>query len=177
VDILKSERTRLQALSTKELEGNYPAWLNDSEVCKFNRHGDQHVSFERVKEFVEGLKRDPSRIVCACYCEADDVHIGNLSLQTIDGHSGTAEIAFLFGETAYWGKGYAQEAAHRLMAYGFAELNLHRIYCAAASENRAMRRLAEKLGFKEEGVRRGALMLNNQRMDAHEFGILASEFL
>ncbi len=38
-------------------------------------------------------------------------------------------------DRAHWGKGYALEASRAVINYGFAELNLHRIYAETNSEN------------------------------------------
>lgn len=47
----------------------------------------------------------------------------------------------------FWGKGYAVEAAEAFLKYGFEELNLEKIVAVADPENRASRRVMEKLGM------------------------------
>ncbi len=51
----------------------------------------------------------------------------------------------------YWGKGLAFEGSQRIIAYGFSELQLHRIYAETNSENGRARSLAEHLGMRLEG--------------------------
>lgn len=48
----------------------------------------------------------------------------------------------------HWGKGYATEAAHASLAYGFNELRLHAIYAMADSGNKASRMVLEKIGMR-----------------------------
>ncbi len=49
--------------------------------------------------------------------------------------------------TAARGQGYAPEAAANLLAHGFAELGLTRVVAEIHAENRASRRVAEKIGM------------------------------
>jgi len=52
---------------------------------------------------------------------------------------------------AHWGKGYALEASRAVINFGFADLNLHRIYAETNSENLPAIALAKKLGMRVEG--------------------------
>lgn len=49
---------------------------------------------------------------------------------------------------SYWGKGYAFEAAHACLAYGFNHLQLNRITATAHIENTASLRILEKCGMQ-----------------------------
>lgn len=51
----------------------------------------------------------------------------------------------------HWGKGYAFEAAHRIIDFGFCSLPVHRIYAETISENKSARHLIERLGMRLEG--------------------------
>jgi ribosomal-protein-alanine N-acetyltransferase len=62
------------------------------------------------------------------------------------------EVLYLFGP-AYWGKGYATEAAHASLRWGFEELQLERIIGVVFPENAASRRVLEKIGLVYEGRR------------------------
>ncbi|MCC8436612.1 GNAT family N-acetyltransferase [Brevibacillus sp. M2.1A] len=52
----------------------------------------------------------------------------------------------------YWGNGYAFEAASALTAYAFDVIGLDRLYAKAHPDNKASRRIIEKLGFSFERV-------------------------
>src|SRR5262249_40725978 len=49
---------------------------------------------------------------------------------------------------AYWGQGYAGEAARAVMAYGFGQLGLAALFAGHNPNNEASRRLLLKLGFR-----------------------------
>ncbi|QNK63642.1 GNAT family N-acetyltransferase [Pedobacter sp. PAMC26386] len=48
----------------------------------------------------------------------------------------------------YWGKGYATEAAHASLDYGFTGLKIDKIYAMAAIENEASKNVLEKIGMR-----------------------------
>ncbi len=172
-----TQRLGIKGLSLDELQGNYPQWFNDLTVCAFNAHGAYPKQKHHLAQFVEGLGLDANKLVWAVYHLADDMHIGNLGLSIFNRIDNNAELGFLFGEKAYWGQGYAGEAAKVMLHHGFNVLNLNRIYCAVASLNTPMLHLAKKLGFVQEGCRRHNLFLQGQYCDEIEFGLLKSEFL
>jgi RimJ/RimL family protein N-acetyltransferase len=67
---------------------------------------------------------------------------------------GTEEIELAYRlVTSSWGRGIATEAARPLLAYGFGELRLARIAAVTDPENRASRRVLDKLGFLYQGLR------------------------
>jgi ribosomal-protein-alanine N-acetyltransferase len=62
----------------------------------------------------------------------------------------TYEIGWVF-HPAYHSQGYATEAAHSLLSYGFRDLGLHRIIATCQPENPASYRVMEKIGMRREG--------------------------
>jgi RimJ/RimL family protein N-acetyltransferase len=171
---LDSERIYLKPLSLEELEGGYVNWLNDPEVCKYNSHGAVVYTRDMATKFIQSLKDDPSREVWATYLKDGNIHIGNISLQCIDKKNNSAEIAYLFGEKRYWGKGYAYEASKLLMKRAFSDLRLHRLYFGTHCENVAMQKLGEKLGFQREGILSEAQFKNGKYNDVVIYGLVFS---
>lgn len=55
---------------------------------------------------------------------------------------------------AYWGQGYAYDAAVAVLHSLFEEWNFERVVCRIDSENRNSRKLAERLGFIDKPARR-----------------------
>lgn len=168
--------TGLCLLSDLELQGNYPNWFSDAEVNQYNSHWARPSTFEQVKGFVESLSNDPTKLVFAVYALKEAEHIGNISLQAIDPFNQSAELAFLFGEKAYWNKGYAGTAAKLVLSHAFAHLNLKRVYLGCLATNTAMNKLALKLGFVEEGTRRKAAFNQGAFVDIKEYGLLNDEY-
>lgn len=57
------------------------------------------------------------------------------------------EIGYRLDE-AHWGKGYATEAARRVLWYAFSELGLERVVAVAMKENWPSRKVLDKLGMQ-----------------------------
>jgi ribosomal-protein-alanine N-acetyltransferase len=171
---LDSERIYLKPLSLEELDGGYVNWLNDPDVCKYNSHGSVIYTREMAIKYIRSLQEDSTREVWATYLKEGNIHIGNISLQCIDKKNNNAEIAYLFGEKCYWGKGYAHEASKLLINRAFSELRLHRLYFGTHYENIAMQKLGEHLGFLREGVMRDSQFKNGKYNDVVIYGLVSS---
>ena len=81
----------------------------------------------------------------------------------------------------YWiaadqqGRGTMTEAGRALVEHAFGAWDLHRIELAAAVENARSRALAQRLGFREEGIRRGAERHGDRWYDLVVYGLLATD--
>ena len=176
ISFLEGERIILRALSKQDLTDTYLQWLNDEEVCRSNSHAIFPNTEEKMLQFYENQQNNMSQVVLAVIHKADNVHLGNVSLQSINWISRNAEFAILMGNKNYWGKGYGEEAAQLIVNYGFKRLNLHRIHCGTLANNEGMKKLAGRLKMKQEGIRREAIYKDGAYVDVIEFGVLKSEY-
>lgn len=169
-----SEGYFVRPLADEDVEGGYPSWFEDQEVCRYNAHGKFFKTKAYFREYLNGLNRE-DRVVWAI-CHVTDGHIGNVSLQEISMINRTAEFAIILGDKRHWGKGVGLLAARKLFEHGFNKLNLERICCGTASTNEGMKKLALAMGMLLEGTRRKHLFLEGFRVDVLEYGILRAEF-
>ena len=174
---LDGERIYLRALVESDLAGAYVSWLNDPVVSAYNGHHVFPYTVDAARTYIQEMKDHRAHLVLAIVAKDTGTHIGNISLQHIDTISRCAEYAIMLGDQAYTGKGIAAEASRLIIAHGFTALNLHRIYCGTSQKNEAMQRLALKLGFQKEGVRRQAFFKSGTYVDLTEYGMLAPEFI
>ena len=173
---LSGPRVYLRALGELDAQGAYADWFNDEEVCRGNSHHVFPYTAESALEYIRAVRARRDCLVLAVVLRDGDRHIGNISLQSIDPISRSAEFAIVMGDKATWGKGYGEEAGALIVAHGFRTLNLHRIYCGTFESNQGMRKLAERLGMREEGRRRDAAFKDGEFVDVIEYGVLNSEF-
>ena len=173
---LEDDVIGLRGLEMEDVYNGYGNWLNDSVVCEFNSHHRFPVVINEMEEFVKHCQRDDTRIVLAVELKQGKVHIGNISLQNINFIDSHAEIAFLFGNKEYWGRGYATKAARLLINHAFMELGLNRIYFGTSEENVGMQKIGEKLNFHRGGVRRQALYKHGHYVDIYDYDILRKEW-
>lgn len=174
---LKSKRLCFEPLGFKHLTDTYIGWLNDPEVCRFNRHHVFPYNEEKAKTYIAGVMNNNSNLVLAMIEKSSEKHIGNIALQNIDLLNANADISILIGDKETWGKAYATEAFSVLLHHGFTVLNLHRMYCGCSKENIAMQKVAGNIGMRQEGIKRDALYKNGTYTDIVEYGILKEEYL
>jgi ribosomal-protein-alanine N-acetyltransferase len=74
-----------------------------------------------------------------------------------------------------WGKGYATDAARRMIQFGFDELGLHRISAAIGPDNAASIAVVRKLGMQQEGRIRDHVYTNGVWRDSILFSVLEHE--
>lgn len=169
---LKGNTVYLRPLLESDVNGNYLKWLNDQEVVKYNSHGRFPFTKEKLLEYVKLVKHSNEILVFAIIDIKTDIHVGNISLQSINWVDKNTEIAFILGEKSFWSKGIMFEAGTLLIKHAFYTLNLHRVYCGTSSENIGMQKLANKLGMKKEGERIDAIYKNGNYYSIYEYGII-----
>lgn len=85
------------------------------------------------------------------------------------------ELGYWVG-VPYWGRGYATEAARRIVEYAFTDVGLRRVYAQHYARNSASGRVLEKLGMRKEGVLRSHIVRFGEPRDSVLYGILADEW-
>lgn len=101
--------------------------------------------------------------------------IGTCGFTDFDMENNSAEIGYVL-HPDFWGKGLAKEAILRVMAFGFAELRLHRITAKIMTGNTASKRVAEKCGMRHESTHIEAMRIKGNYETIDEYAILAKEF-
>ena len=108
-------------------------------------------------------------------CE-HEVFIGEVSLGTVQrGPFQSASIGYWIDE-GQAGRGLVPEGVALILQYGFDDLNLHRMEAAIVPRNAASRRVAEKLGLREEGTSMGFLQIGGVYEDHVRYAITAEEW-
>ncbi len=84
-------------------------------------------------------------------------------------------------ELGYWlhrdavGRGLMTRAASVALEFAFSELGIHRVRCAAATDNDPSLAVIRRLGFHFEGVARQAEYVCNRWLDHAVFGLLSTD--
>ncbi|MDY2769026.1 MAG: GNAT family N-acetyltransferase [Eubacteriales bacterium] len=172
--MLKTERLVLRPFEEADAEGLH-AYLGDEEVVRYEPYGAMTMEECRL----EAARRASDEAFWAV-CLADGTLIGNLYLSGAD-EFGTREIGYVFAR-ACWHKGYATEAARRLMAYAFERLATRRIIALCDTRNAASFALMERLGMRREGEFKKNVGFktdahgNTIWTDSYQYAILKEEF-
>jgi RimJ/RimL family protein N-acetyltransferase len=101
--------------------------------------------------------------------------IGNCGLRKEYDAATEAELGYELAPW-HWKQGYATEATRALLAVGFNELHLHRIFACCIADNSASVRVLEKLGMRCEGCLREQFWMKGRWWDTLVYSILDQEW-
>ena len=101
--------------------------------------------------------------------------IGTVTLFNLNLSNGRAEIGYAMG-SAYWGKGYMNEALTALIVHAFDVVNLRRLEADVDPRNTSSVRTLERLGFQREGFLRERWHVGGELQDAFFYGLLRREW-
>ena len=76
----------------------------------------------------------------------------------------------------WWGKGIANEAVRKLLALGFGDLGLHRMWATCLPENPASARVLEKVGMRREGFLVKNLKIHGEWKSSYLYAMLDEEW-
>lgn len=101
--------------------------------------------------------------------------VGGIGIhQQTDIYRKNAEMGYWLGEP-FWGRGIITRAIGQMVAYGFENWDIDRIYARPFGTNRASQRALEKAGFRLEGRFEKAFFKNGEYVDELIYAIRRDE--
>jgi RimJ/RimL family protein N-acetyltransferase len=86
------------------------------------------------------------------------------------------ELSYQIYDPTHYGKGFTTEAVNLMNGYLFDRKKHNRIRLIIHPENTGSRRVAEKCGFKYEGISRGAWYHQGRNHDVAVYALLRNEY-
>jgi RimJ/RimL family protein N-acetyltransferase len=166
-------RVELSPLTTADAPALF-TWINDRELVLFNS-GYRPVPEPTHREWLAGLARRRDLVAFAIRVRRTKRLIGVCQLTAIHAVNRSADLQIRIGEAAARGKGYGVEAVRLLLAFGFRDLNLHRIALHVFATNTRAIRAYERAGFRHEGTLRDAVFIDGQFVDVKVMAVLDGE--
>lgn len=105
----------------------------------------------------------------------DGTNVGSFNLSGIDERNGTFGIGIQIGRD-YRGKGYGTSAMRLLLNYAFDERRLNKFNVSVIEGNIGSATMLEKLGCKQEGIRREVIFTDGVYKDEIFYGLTRKEF-
>ena len=102
--------------------------------------------------------------------------IGSVRIEISDATNKQGDLGFAL-DPDHQRRGYMTEAVARVLAFGFGQLSLHRVFATADVENHRSWRLMERLGMIREGLLRQDKLVRGQWRDSFLYAILSEEFV
>lgn len=146
--ILETKRLLLRTWKESDIE-SMTAINQDPKVCEFlPRIGNRASTEAMIHRFIRQYKQH-GFCLYAVELKSTKEMIGfvGLDIPSFEAHFMPAvEVGWRLA-SRYWGKGYATEAAKAVLHYAFKELGMDEIVSFTAVDNKASRRVMEKLGM------------------------------
>ncbi len=159
----------LRPLEPEDAVGLEPSFNDPRLIRLLGLPGPKNAKF--LANLIRSANADQGALYLAI--EVDEVLSGYTFMDQIDwGHRHATETGILVSEPAYWGRGLGRAAFGRLLMYAFDDLALHRASLGVLEENTRAVRSYEALGFRHEGKRREALLLDTGWEDTLMMGLL-----
>lgn len=134
------------------------------------------LSLHDAKEYIKaGLERFAANKGLRAGVWTQDNLAGIVSVHGLVGADRKASLGYWVG-SSFQGQGLVTKSCRSLIAYAFSELKLNRLEIQCDSENERSRKVAERLGFTQEGILRQSWWSKNRFADLVAYGLLASEW-
>lgn len=173
---LRTDRLRLRPFDDGDSDALY-AMHSDVRVLRY-WDSPPWTERQRARGFIDKCDQmadDGTGARLAIDRRSDRTFIGWCSLTRWDPSHRSAVLSYCFLETA-WGHGFATEAAHALLQWGYTTLDLNRVQAEADTRNVASARVLEKLGFVREGTLRQDCIVNGEVSDSWVYGLISSDW-
>jgi len=174
VTFLETPRLILRTIGADDARPDYLAWLNDPEILRYRSPKAFPSSMESLHDYLAGIGGRGDLVLAICLREGRR-HIGNITLNTILWVHRSAELSIMIGAKDVWGMGFAKEAIYAVSRHAFSSMGLHRLW--AESPNPAFNSAMCSLGWKHEGAKREAFLLDGKFVDIECWGLLQDEFV
>lgn len=172
---LQTPRLLLRRLVESDAPGLHEAY-GDSEAMRFWDSPPSRDVAETTARIRQSLEISPQwHAAFAALLRDGGQFIGMVNYhQRVPLHRRLA-VGWILGR-AWWRQGLAQEATGALVDHCFTTLDAHRIESQIEPDNAASLRLAERLGFRREGLMRDCLFVDGKPRTAFLYALLRPDW-
>ena len=167
MSVLESERLILRPARPSDVSA-MTVWLGDYDVAKMLARVPYPYSEGDAENFI--AEASPHRF--AIVRKQDGLFMGMIGLHPDEDY----EFGYWLGKP-FWGRGYATEAAHRLVTYAFVELDRQTVHAGWFVDNPASGHVLAKLGARHNGSRMRDCRARGRKILCHEMLLTRADFL
>lgn len=175
--IMETERLIVRNFKPEDWRDLYE-YLSQKEVLKYEPQCESDEDDCKKK----AIERSQGNIFWSICLKESGKMIGHIYFCQIKPYNFlTWELGYIFNPS-YYGQGYATEACHKILQYGFEQLGAHRIIAKCNPENAASWKLLERLSMRREGHFKKPVFFRKTQdgkplwHDAYEYAMLAEEW-
>jgi RimJ/RimL family protein N-acetyltransferase len=153
------------------------AACQDPEIARWTRVPEHYGEVDAVSYLMErhhSLRAGATAPFAIVASDDLDLLLGSISIMRMSWEHRRGEAGYWLAPEAR-GSGHATRALRMICAFAFGTLELERIDLLAATGNAPSQRVAERAGFRREGVLRSYMRGKDERLDMVAYGLLANE--
>jgi [ribosomal protein S5]-alanine N-acetyltransferase len=135
------------------------------------RRMDENEALDWIAAWADRWRKETD---CGWAVASDDGVVGQISLRTVDLDEGLAGISYWVMPHAR-GRRIAPRALEAVTQWAFGVLGLHRIGIDHSTRNLASCRVAERAGYRAEGVKRSQALHADGWHDMHQHARIATD--
>lgn len=169
------EKVYLRAMELEDME-LYRSMVNDEDISKMVVGWSFPVSKKEQIDWYNRVVSDSNKRFTICLKE-NDQPVGMVTLTNIDLVNRSAFHGIKLHSSCPKGKGIGTDAVMTLMNYAFNKLNLNRLDGEWIVYNTASKKMYEKCGWREEGIKKKAVYRDGEYHDLAICGILKEDFI
>ncbi len=168
---LETERMTLRLITPDVMSEIYT--LTDAEICRYLGLSSKHELELERQRFEAGMTTfNKSFLFFQLIDRQRDVIMGWCGYHTWYTTHNRAELGYSLSSDFFKRNGFMSEAIPPILAYGFDEMQLHRIEALVAPNNIASVKLLESNGFQYEGCMKEHYLKNDVYEDSMVYGLL-----
>lgn len=174
---METERLVLRPLEEGDAESIYQN-VKDHDIAKWTINIPHPYPKDGALTFIKGSIAQMQKGMVyqlAILLKETDEFAGVMSLINVNWVHKNAEIGY-WTSKKHWNMGIATEAAKRMIAFGFEDLNMERIYAKCFHNNEVSRHVIEKCGMQYEGNLRHEVLREGKFIDMIYFGIIKEDW-
>lgn len=167
----------IRKLEISDLDEYWKEGFENPDKDMFYYTGTTHYpSKEEIESFIEKSSNDSERRHFLI-CNNENNIIGECVLMDIDDENKSCGFRIAIFNKTNFNKGIGYKATKEVLKYAFRKLNLHRVELEVFDYNPRAKSMYEKCGFKQEGIKRDALFINEEFHNVYIMSILNEEFM
>jgi ribosomal-protein-alanine N-acetyltransferase len=151
-------------------------WHNDPEIIQKARAGIEKTTMQQEKDDIKTARGSIDQAYHLIVTKSNNTPIGFLRIHIIDKHSGNVWLRIIIGDKNSRGKGYAADALKVYLKWIFNKLGMHRVTLECYATNKRAIKFYRKIGFKQEGTLREAVLINGKFRNIISLGMLHHDF-
>lgn len=176
-DVIETERLILRKFQYSDVETVLKNWASDKEVQSFYSeptYENKEAVIELLDKYITNYQNN-NYYRWAIISRENNECIGQIAYFLLDNSNNFGEIEYCIGKE-FQGNGYATEGTMAVIAYGFENINLHKVQICHKAYNEKSKRVIEKCGLSYDGKLRDYFYENGRYIDRLYYSILKSEY-